>query len=187
LSPITFNLIEPLDTARHNRQSFTCGVEQLDVFLKQKARKESPDLSLTFVLTYAQEPGDIAGYYSLCATKLKADDLPDSLKKRIGHYGAIPATLLGRLATAKKFQRNKEMRIGETLLIDALFRTYRASLDVASFGMIVDILKSDEVDPTGFYTKYGFIECEETANRMYLPIATIKSILMKAELISTSS
>ncbi len=141
---------------------------------------------MTFVLTYREEPGDIAGYYSLCATKLNADDLPDFLKKKIGHYGGIPATLLGRLATAKKFQRNKELRVGEMLLFDALFRTYRASLEVASFGLIVDILKTENTNPTEFYTKYGFIACAETPNRMYLPSATIKNILMKAGLIVTN-
>jgi len=69
LQTVTFNSIEALDAARHNRQGFTCGVEQLDMFLQQKARKEAPNLSLTFVLTYVEEPGDIAGYYSLSATK----------------------------------------------------------------------------------------------------------------------
>ncbi|CAN5538048.1 hypothetical protein BH11CYA1_BH11CYA1_14820 [soil metagenome] len=183
MQSVTFNRVEQLDTARHNRDSFTCGVPQFDVFLRQKARKESPDLSLTFVLTYAEEPGDIAGYYSISATKLSADELPEPVKKKIGQYGAIPATLLGRLATAQKFQRNRELRVGELLLIDALFRTYQASLNVASFGLIIDVLKSENNDPVGFCTKYGFIDCSEIANRMYLPMATTKSILVRTGLI----
>jgi hypothetical protein len=184
LQTVTFNPIEMLDTKRHNRKDFTCGVKQLDVFLQERARKEASELSLTFVLTYMEEPGDMLGYYSLSSTKLEADDLPEPLKKRIGQYGAIPATVLGRLATAQKFQRNKELRIGETLLIDAMFRTYRAAQDVASFGLIVDVLKSEAVDPTWFYRKYGFIKCTQTENRMYLPMGTIAGTLKEAGLLA---
>lgn len=184
MQEITFIPTEILDSKRHNREKFSCGVEQLDVFLQQKARKEAPGLSLTFVLTYKETPGDIAGYYTLSATKLVADDLPESLKKRLGKYGAVPATLLGRLATAKKFQRNKKLRVGETLLIDAMLRTYAAAQNVASFGLIVDVLKSENKDPTGFYLKYGFVECTQTANRMYLPVGTIEEILKKGGLIT---
>lgn len=138
---------------------------------------------MTFVLTYVEEPGDIIGYYSLSSTKLEANNLPERFKKKIGQYGAVPATLLGRLATSQKFQRHKELRVGEKLIVDAMFRTYRASRDVASFGLIVDVLKSDDIDPTGFYSKYGFIECMETENKMYLPMGTIQGILTQAALI----
>ncbi|MBY0359004.1 MAG: hypothetical protein K2W82_13460 [Candidatus Obscuribacterales bacterium] len=184
MQEITFIPTEVLDSRRHNREKFSCGVEQLDVFLQQKARKETPNLSLTFVLTYKEEPGDIAGYYTLSATKLAADDLPELLKKKIGKYGAVPATLLGRLATAQKFQRNKKLRVGEILLIDAMLRTHAAAQNVASFGLIIDVLKSENIDPTGFYLKYGFIKCTQTDNRMYLPIGTIEEILKKSGLIT---
>ncbi len=177
---LTFNPIEALDSKRHNRNAFTCGVKQLDVFIQQKARKEAPDLSLTFVLTCREEPGEILGFYSLSATKLEADDLSAELKKKIGQYGSIPATLLGRLATATKYQRNKQLRIGEMLLIDAMFRTHLAARQVASFGLIVDVLKTEASDPTGFYRRYGFINCQQSADRMYLPIKTIEDTLREA-------
>lgn len=124
------------------------------------------------------------GYYTLSATKLESADLPERLKKRIGQYGAIPATLLGRLATARKYQRNKDLRIGENLLIDAMLRTRMAARSVASFGLIVDVLKTEAGDPTGFYRRYGFIECARTANRMYLPMTTIEALLRGAGLFS---
>lgn len=182
-TPITLNPIEALDPKRHDRRSFSCGVAALDTFLQEKARKESPDLSLTFVLTCSEQPGTILGYYSLSATKLEAGDLPLELKKKIGQYGVIPATLLGRLATAQAYQRQKDLRIGETLLVDAMYKSYLASRNVASFGLIVDVYKSESIDPTGFYTRYGFIECVQTPNRMYLPTKTIEAILTKSGLI----
>jgi len=178
----TFNPIELLDVALHNRKTFSCGVEVLDIFIQQKARRESPELSRTFVLTCSELPGEIFGYYSLSATRLSSNDLPDHIKKKIGQYGAIPATLLSRLSTSSKYQ-NSKLRVGETLLIDAIHRSYRVSHDVASYGIVVDILKSPTSDPTKFYERYGFCLCVETPGRAYLPMHTVKSLLERAELI----
>ncbi len=179
---ITLKPIESLDPKRHKRENFTCGVFALDDFLKTKARKDSPDLSVTFVLTSEEEPSEILGYYSLNATNLRADDLPSELMKKIGHYGIVPATLLGRLAVAEKYQRHKELRIGELLLIDAMLKTHTASRSVASSGLIVDVLKGEKGDPTGFYKRFGFIECVETRAKMFIPMMTIKKILNAAGL-----
>lgn len=180
---ITLNQIELLDPVRHNRTSFNSGVKQLDDYLRTKARKDAPALSLTFVLTCEEEIGEIVGYYSLSSAHLRSDDLPPDLMKRLGHYGVIPATLLGRLAVAEKFQQNKDLRVGETLLIDAMVKTYNASRNVASFGMIVDVLVGEKGDPTGFYEKYGFSKCIATTGKMYLPMKTIEEILKAADLV----
>jgi hypothetical protein len=183
----TLNSIEPLDAARHNRAAFVSGVKQLDDFLHTKARKESPTLSLTFVLTCAEVSSEIMGYYSISAAHLRSDDLPPELMKKIGHYGTVPATLLGRLAVARKYQGNKDLRVGEKLLIDAMLKTYTASRSVASFGLIDDVLVHEDGDPTGFYAKYGFISCAVSPNKMYLPMKTVEDILKAGELISNSS
>lgn len=180
---LTLNAIELLDPARHKRASFTCGVKQLDDFLQTKARKDLPALSLTFVLTCAEEIGEILGYYSICAAHLRSDDLSPELRKKIGHYGAVPATLLGRLAVAEKYQHNNDLHIGEKLLVDAMLKTYTASRSVASFGLIVDVLVGEKGDPTAFYAKYGFINCAASPGKMYLPMKTIEEILKASELI----
>lgn len=95
----------------------------------------------------------------------------------------MPATLLGRLAVAEKYQGNKDLRVGEKLLVDAMFKTYNASRNVASFGMIVDVLAGEKGDPTCFYEKYGFLKCAATPGKMYLPMKTIEQILKAAELV----
>lgn len=178
-----FNQIEPLDAARHNRAGFSCGVKKLDNFLKEQTRKQSPALSLTFVLTSAKEVGEIMGYYSLSSAQMRSDDLAPELMKKIGRYGAVPATLLGRLAVAEKYQGNKDLRIGEKLLIDAMLKTHTAALSVASFGLIVDAQKGEKGDPTGFYEKYGFVKCQATSGRLYMVKQTIDEILRAGELI----
>lgn len=180
---ITLNPIEPLDHKKHERTTFICGVAALDTFLKEKARKESPELSVTFVVTCAELPSLILGYYSLSAAALRADDLPEALRKKFGHYGRVPATLLGRLAVHEKHQRLPDLRLGELLLISAMSKTYSTSKEVASFGLIVQVLKGEKGDPAPFYEKYGFIRCEETPDLMFLPLKTIEQTLKQAELI----
>ncbi len=183
LTTITLNRTEQLDVDKHNRAGFSCGVKELDKFLQQKARKESPSLSLTFVATCAEDPAQILGYFSLSATNLRADDLPDDIRKKFGQYGVVPATLLGRLAVAENYQRSKDLRLGEFLLIDAMFRTWNAAQSVASFGMLVRILKGDKGDPTPFYDRFGFIRCAQTADSVYLPMKTSEGILQESGLI----
>lgn len=121
------------------------------------------------------------GYYSLNSTKLCADDLPPDLVKKLGRYGAVPATLLGRLAVAEKYQRSP-LRVGELLLIDAMRKSHTAAKSVASFGLIVDVLKGEKGDPTGFYKRFGFIECIETRTKLYIPMKTITKILISGEI-----
>jgi hypothetical protein len=130
-----------------------------------------------------EEPGDILGYYSLSATHLAIDEIPDKVRKKLGRYGVIPATLLGRLAVDRHYQRRKDLRLGELLLIDAMWRSYLASQTVGSFGLIVDVLIGEHGDPSGFYSKYGFIACSQTPGKMYLPMKTIEQILREADLI----
>lgn len=180
---ITLNQIEPLDHKKHDRTTFTCGVTALDTFFREKARKESPELSATFVLTCIEEPTLVLGYYSLSSATLRADDLPATLSKKLGHYGHVPATLLGRLAVHEQYQRLPDLRLGELLLINAMSKCYSASKNVASFGMIVRVLKGEKGDPTAFYEKYGFIRCEETADLMFLPLKTIEQSLRTAGLV----
>ncbi len=180
---ITLNQIGPLDHKKHDRTTFTCGVAALDTFLREKARKESPELSATFVLTCVEKPSLVLGYYSLSAAALRADDLPENVRKKFGHYGHVPATLLGRLAVHEQYQRLPDMRLGELLLISAMSKSYSASKNVASFGIIVRVLRGEKGDPTAFYEKYGFFRCEETADLMFLPLKTIEQSLKAAGLV----
>lgn len=116
----------------------------------------------------------------LSAPKEKYTRAAELKGEKIRQEGCIPATPLGHLATEINYQKTKELRIGETLLVDAMFRTHLAARSVASFGLIVYVLKSD---PTGFYRRNGFIDCVNTPDRMYLPMKTIEDTLCKARLI----
>jgi hypothetical protein len=46
----------------------------------------------------------IAGYYTLSATSVRANDLPTDILKRLPRYPIMPVALMGRLAIDRRFQ-----------------------------------------------------------------------------------
>jgi predicted GNAT family N-acyltransferase len=153
-------------TERHNRKSFSCGVEALDNYLQQHAGQEIRKyVATTFILTEKQNL-DAIGYYTLASIAVDAGELPESIAKRLPKYPQLPATLLGRLAVAKKYQGQ---RLGELLIVDALRRSIKSSKEVASMAIIVDA-KCDKI--LNFYKHYGFIQFSSYQNKLFLPMAT---------------
>jgi len=134
----TLTVVQPvlLDVAKHNRAEFTCGVSGLDVFIKEKARKEAEqNLNRTFVLTAKDRPAQIIGYYTLSPKHIKTADLPAELTRKLPWYSNIGVTLLGRFAVAEKYQSNKrkDLKLGQLLLNDAKLRAWKASKEIGSF------------------------------------------------------
>ena len=108
------------------RAAFSCGVESLDLYLKQQANQDAKKgVALPFVLLSANRER-IAGYYTLASYGIRSDDLPPDLVKqlRLPRYEMIGATLLGRLARDITF---KGQGVGEVLLADALKRALTAA------------------------------------------------------------
>jgi len=100
-------IIEQLDTALHNRKNFDCGVEELNVFLKQHANQnQSKNMSKTYVAVVAVSADNqkkIYGYYTLSAGHIECDQLPDSVKSKLPKY-PIPIARIGRLAVDKNYR-----------------------------------------------------------------------------------
>ncbi|HEV8582984.1 MAG TPA: hypothetical protein VGX68_28285, partial [Thermoanaerobaculia bacterium] len=82
--------IEPLG-AHHNRAAFSSGVEPLDRYLRAQAGQDSRRrVASCFILTRADEPAQVLGYYTLSALSIALSDLPSSIVKR----GRQPADVL---------------------------------------------------------------------------------------------
>lgn len=183
---ITLGPTELLNVRKHNREAFSCGVADLDRYLKQQARKEAEhNISQTFVLTAVNEPSEILAYYSLSSNRIQINDLPKELSKRLPKYESIGVTLLGRFAVDEAYQRNQQpdLRLGEHLLTDAKLKAWKASRMVASYAMIVDVLITEKGDPTNFYTRYDFLPFSDKPNQLYLPMATIEKSLRLSNLV----
>ena len=150
---------------QHKKEKFSCGKPLLDEYLHKQAKQDvKRKLSACFVLS---EGNTVKGYYTLSTTSIERAQLPEDIVKKLPpSYNNLPATLLGRLAVSKDFQGQG---LGETLLMDALKRSYFASLEVGCMAVIVDPID----EPAGeFYGKYDFINLPDSG-KMFLPMATI--------------
>jgi GNAT superfamily N-acetyltransferase len=165
-------IIEQLDTALHDRKTFDCGVEELNIFLKQHANQnQTKNISKTYVAVVAVSADDrkkIHGYYTLSAGHIQCEQIPEKIKAKVPKY-PIPIGRIGRLAVDKEY---KGQGIGGFLLHDALANVLNIADKMGVFAVVVDA-KNDNAK--SFYKKYGFIELQESELTLFLTIDTIKS------------
>jgi predicted GNAT family N-acyltransferase len=163
--------IEPLGE-KHNRVAFSCGVPALDSYLHKQAGQDAKKrAAVPFVATTDGQA--IAGYYTLSQYAIGLDAIPADVAKKLPKYPMVSTTLLGRLAVSTDF---RGLRVGETLLMDALHRSLESSKQVASAGIIVDA--KDESAAT-FYRKYGFIELPKIEKRLFLSMGTVDRLFQE--------
>jgi ribosomal protein S18 acetylase RimI-like enzyme len=161
-------VIEPLGP-KHDRAAFSCGVENLDAYLKKQAGQDlKKRAAVTFVLT--PDGMTVAGYYTLSQYSVQLDEIPAAVAKKLPKYPMVPATLLGRLAVSSAFRGQGH---GAALLMDALYRTLQHSREVASAGVIVD---AKHAAALAFFKKYGFLELPRIERRLFLPMGTVEQL-----------
>jgi GNAT superfamily N-acetyltransferase len=164
-------------TGNHDRSGFDCGVEALNLWLRQTAlQHQAKGISRTFVAVPSGTAAggyriagyddttefSILGYFALAAAFVLADDLAPELAKRYPRQ--IPVTRLGRLAIRSDLQGQG---LGQLLLANAVTRSRNAALSVGSAGIFVDA-KDDMA--AKFYAGYGFTACREQPLKLYLPM-----------------
>jgi GNAT superfamily N-acetyltransferase len=157
-------IIEPLRA--HDRSAFTCGTEALDTYLRSQASQDVKRLIASCFVAVETATGSLAGYYTLAATSVRADNLPPELLKRLPRYPVLPAALVGRLAVDRRFQRTG---LGSTLLADAALRILKG--DIKAFALIVHAKDENAV---GFYRLQGFRPLVSQPMSLFLPLGTIK-------------
>lgn len=161
-------VIEILDTGRHDRSQFSCGVEALDHYLQSQAGQDARRrVAAPYVLLEPPSPA-IMGFYTLSNTSVQAAELPSTLVKKLPRYPVLPATLLGRLAVDAR-QRGKAF--GTLLLLDALRRCLRS--ETASLAVIVDA-KDDMA--VSFYERHEFYRLPDQSNRLFKPMAEVERL-----------
>ncbi len=162
--------IEPL-AKHHDRAAFACGVAELDRYIREQAGQDvKRRVARVFV---AASQNCVIGFYSLSATSVSRDSMPEDVAKKLPRY-PVPAVLLGRLARGVSCQGRK---LGEALLVNAMKRALLASQEVAMYALVVDA-KNDKAK--AFYQAYGFIALQETPMRLFLPLDTIAQLVKGA-------
>ena len=148
-------------------KNFSCGVSELDEFLKRYAKNnEKKRIGRTFVLVAHQV---VIGYYNLSAAQISIQDIPKDYDQKLPAY-PIPASRLCRLAVDSSYQGK---RIGEHLLVDGMERIKLASENIAIHAVIVDA-KNEEAK--NFYLKYGFSALEGKGLSLFMPLQTFEVI-----------
>lgn len=162
--------IEPL-APHHDRDSFSCGVDSLDRYLRTQASQDvRRKANGVFVLVEPERPGVVLGYYTLCATGLPQGEVPAAARKHVPRYPLVSATLVGRLAISDTRQGE---RLGAMLLADAVQRAYATASTVGSSMLVVDAINERAA---AFYEGNGFVRLPDTM-RLVLPMHAIEKLL----------
>lgn len=153
--------VEPLSSA-HKKDSFDCGVDDLNRFIKQFAsQNQKKKLTRTYVCL--KDSKTIVGYYSLAFGSVHQDGAPEFMTRGIGKY-QIPVMIIGRLAIDKSEQGKG---LGKAMLKDAILRT-KAAEEIA--GLRAIIVHAKDSSAQEFYTKYGFIPSLNDPLTLFFPI-----------------
>lgn len=165
--------IEPLSAEKHRRNEFSCEEPELTEFLRNRALPEmAARASACFVLVPEDDPGRVAGYYTLSAATISLAKLPPELTARLPKYPNLPATLLGRLARDQSF---RGAALGELLLVGALRRALVSTVSIGSVAIVTD---PENAQAEGFYQKHGFRSLGG-GRRMFLAMTEIAASLGK--------
>lgn len=163
-------LTEPLGK-HHDRAAFSCGKAPLDTYLKNQARQDlRRHVAAPFVLVSNEGSSSIMGYYTLSAFGIELDMLPEDIAKKLPHYPTVPATLLGRLAVDS---RHHGRGLGEFLLMDALYRAWVQSSEIAAAAVVVDAI---DQEASQFYSHFDFLPFPDRRDRLFLPMKTVAAL-----------
>jgi len=144
-------------------------VRELDrYYLDQASQDAKRKVAATFVMT--DSAGSVVGYYTLSAYRVSLSEIPPDLAKRLPKYPLLPATLLGRLAVS---QQHRGLKLGRLLLMDALHRSWRNTVQVASVGVVAEAY--DEA-AGAFYLHHEFQPVEDHPKKVFLPMRTIEQL-----------
>ena len=157
-------VIEPLGA--HDRSAFSCGTAPLDRYLREQASQDVKRLVAGCFVVVEAATGTLAGYYTLAASSVAANDLPPKFAKRLPRYPLFPAALIGRLAVDQRYQGRG---IGSALLADAALRVLRS--DMKALALIVE---AKDEKAAAFYRLQGFAPFANHPLSLYLPLETVK-------------
>jgi GNAT superfamily N-acetyltransferase len=141
-----YGVIEKL-RREHVLDSFDCGKEDLNRFLKRQAwSNQQAHSAQTYVLA---KDLIVLGYYSLAAGSVSHDAATERVKKGMARH-PIPVILLARLAIDASLQGKA---LGPALLKDALLRAAQAADTIGARALLVHA-KDDNAK--GFYEHFNF-------------------------------
>jgi len=158
-----------------NSESFSCGNESLDVWLKQFAYGDQQKGHARIFASFYQNEPKIAGYFALTCAHIPIND-----NKRGDIFNPpyiLPCAYLARLAVDKDVQKQG---LGAYLLVSAMERALRAAENIGLSLFIAEPLEAAE----RFYGKYDFeVKILNSGNKIfYRRLKDIRESLGAAEI-----
>jgi predicted N-acetyltransferase YhbS len=134
-------------SASHRLDEFECGKAPLDDWLKRRAMaNQASGASRTFVV--ADKDNRVYGYYAMAAGAVSHKMATGPVRRNMPD--PVPVLVLGRLAVD---QRVQGMKLGPSLLQDAVNRSVAVSHNIGVRAVLVHALDDDA---RRFYEHYGF-------------------------------
>lgn len=128
----------------HDLSKFSCGVKDLDDFLKEDALiYQEKNLSVTYLAMY---DGEIIGYVLLLADTLPYKKIKNKMTVKLKKY---PAIKIGRFAISEKY---KGQHLGQELLINTCNQIKKIANSIGVYFITVDAY----CNAKGFYSNSAF-------------------------------
>ncbi len=166
--------IQPFDPKKHDRAAFSCGVKQIDNYLKLTAKKGSKaDVVRIWVLV--GEDNAIVGFYGINMHAIDVVEMPATYAKKAMQHGKLPVAFITMIGVD---ERHQGVGIGSALLADALSRIGRVSDEIGTCAVLLDVL--DDGDEAAvmhrkrYYEGFNFIPLPDQPLRLYIPIQTVR-------------
>ncbi len=154
----------------HNRKNFTCEENSLTEYIRNQVSQDIRKRLATCFVAIDNEQ-NVIGYYTLTSESLGRELIPEKYLKQVPKNYNAPVILLGRLARDIK---TKGTGLGEYLLMDALFRSYKLSQEsIGAMAIVVEPINEKAIE---FYNKYGFEQLPDS-EKMFLPMKVIGQLI----------
>jgi GNAT superfamily N-acetyltransferase len=148
----------------HDLESFDCGVEVLNDWLRKRALpNDRSGASRTYVLCQGTR---VVGYYCLATGAIDHNVSPSQLRRNMPD--PIPVLVLGRLAVDRCIQNRK---LGRVLVRDAILRAMQVAKIAGAVALVVHALSESARQ---FYLSSGFIELPLQPMTLYLSMRTAR-------------
>jgi len=156
----------------HDRQSFDCGLESVNRYLRQTARQQGDkNLALTFILVEDEASAEILGFYTLVMSTVSCAIVPG---KGLPQRHSAPVVLLAQFGVALRHQGCGH---GKRLLYHALRQAKEAAEHVGCLAVVLDAV--DEA-ARAFYLARGFQQLRDDPFHLWMPMSTIRDLFSES-------
>ncbi len=153
----------------YEKQSFECGVEALNDYLKKYAHQNTRNnSSKTYVAL--KDKTEIIGYFSVAFGSIEHASSPPNITQGLGRY-PVPVLVLARLAVDRSYQN---IGLGRSLLKHALLKAINAA-EIA--GLRAVIVHAKDENAKQFYERYNFVPFPQDPFHLYFLIKDIRENL----------